>query len=233
MNEREMQPPTERYPPSSLPHPLPTNRAPSSLLSTRSASGLDPLTPSMLTPNTRSEAEAALSANTAIQTDAAGPTTPTTPKDISDPAPTAAEEVVTTGPDSPVQRQLPSADQGGRRQSLGMRPPIPTRSSSNYINALEASGGGGDPAQHAAVEDAEEAAAATTGVDGPAGERRDGDATAEAVTEAVTETAGWRPKTDRKMSWSHQDMRRMMQESLMEKTREGDMGYDSATDDNR
>jgi hypothetical protein len=191
----------------------------------------------MLTPNTRSEAEAALSANSAFQTDAAAPTTPLVPAPVFKPA-SAATEASSTGVESPElqQQQLPAADEGGRRGSLGQRPPVPTRSSSNYLNALGASGSV-DPAEALVEEDAATAASANApSATKEVADRTVGASSAEddAVGEAETSPTGWRPRTDRKQSWSHQDMRRMMQEKLMGTApAEGDMGYDSATDTSR
>ncbi|KAF2837213.1 hypothetical protein M501DRAFT_1018124 [Patellaria atrata CBS 101060] len=77
-------------------------------------------TPSGLTPNTRTEAEAAFTANAEYQTESAAPTTPLV-------------DGTSDGIQSP--RTITSTKPPLPSPSTTRRPPIPTRSGSNYLDA--------------------------------------------------------------------------------------------------
>jgi len=198
-------------------------------LSTRTALSSNPSynlgTPSQLTPNTRSEAEAALTANSAAQTDSAAPTTP---------LPDAAARFEATYALAGRGRGFMTAntDGGGAENPNGAasavdeaklayrRPPNPTRTgSSNYAEALRASAEPGTMLPEAIIPE-KGVVPLKTGV---------GEGQAEAV-KRVRPTGLSLGDLGRKQSWSTQDFKHIHSERLMAKG-EGDAGYSSAAEE--
>jgi hypothetical protein len=204
------------------------NSAQPPFLSTRSTipshAPFDGGTPSQLTPNTRSEAEAALSANSTQQTDSAAPTTP---------LPTSSSATA----------HLPSTDSDSALDAARAAyrgPPNPIRTStSNYAAALAAATSSPtsatSPVSPLASASASAAAAATVlpasplPVDAAHGVvplTGIGAGQAEAVRRAEP-TGLSLGHLGRQQSWSEQDMKHVYSQRLMVPAVE-DAGYSSA-----
>ncbi|OCK99830.1 uncharacterized protein K441DRAFT_652059 [Cenococcum geophilum 1.58] len=186
-------------------------------------------TPSQLTPNTRSEAEAALSANSTQQTDSAAPTTP---------APTsssAAAHIPSTDSDSALDAA----------RAAYRRPPNPIRTStSNYAAALVAATtsptSAASPVSPLASASASAAAAAAATVlpasplpvdaaHGVVPLTGIGAGQAEAIRRAQPTGLGL-GRLGRQQSWSEQDMKHVYSQRLMvpDSGIAEDAGYSSA-----
>lgn len=187
-----------------------------------------PGTPSGLTPNTRSEAEAALTHNTFAQTDAAAPTTPLPPR-------------------SSLEDNFPgmSAEKGATEaQRAYRRPAGPIRTSStNYENALrEARKQSSASSDLSADTTAPENITELAKVDSPVSSHVPFPLPGQGVVPLHTGVGSGqadvvkkaRPSglslgdLGRKQSWNEQDMKHMLQARLMSPVK-ADAGYDSGS----
>jgi len=197
-------------------------------LSTRAALSSNPSynlgTPSQLTPNTRSEAEAALTSNSEAQTDSAAPTTPL-------PDAAARFEAMAAGMDRAEAKNIGVKENTVDEAKLAYKNPLMrSTSSSNYAEALV--GAGISPtSQTSPISDlskmSPESIAAMKGV--VPLKTGVGEGQAEAVKRArpVGLSLG---DLGRKQSWSPEDFKHVYSERLMVKG-EGDPGYSSTVEE--
>lgn len=196
-----------------------------------------PATPSGLTPNTRSEAEAALTHNSMAQTDSAAPTTPLR---------TLHENMYSGMRPSGGRAHVDDVDDGTTEaQKAYRRPAGPIRTSStNYETALRESHRQASVASDLSADTMApvdytdkakvESPVSTTLPFPPPGQGvvplhpGVGSGQAEVVKRARP-TGLSLGDLSRKQSWSQQDMRHMLQGQLMSPIK-GDAGYDSGTE---
>jgi len=196
-----------------------------------------PGTPSGLTPNTRSEAEAALALNSLRQTDSAAPTTP-------------YDENMHSSPDVTTSNTLDEPKGSYRRSPAAFSPP-----SANYAAALAATraetSASSDLSTHTAEEGQETPHGSSTGnlggvtpVASPSTYTPPFPAPGQGVVPLGTgigagqAAAVKRAKPTglslgdlgRRSSWNQQDMRHVLSAGLMGKV-EGDAGYSSGVED--
>ncbi len=190
--------------------------SPASASGTSSATQLtqpSSITP-LLTPNTRAEAEEALSSNSFFQTSAAAPST--TEASPVAPIPSAGrvgqDDAENESDDINHETEAPAGRLRGK--SIGRPTPHPRLGTSNYADAVRA-------AAAAALADAEAAGDAEPGsagylpgLDGTQGQKA-GDVTRYPV------------RIERQQSWNVEDMKRMMIQKVMEDGPEGRAGYHS------
>lgn len=191
-------------PPNNPHQPPPTHRTHSDTLSTGGP------TPSLLTPNTRSEAEAAFASNTALQTDSAAPTTP--------------------GIEAEKLARLVAQDGDIGDVEAGRRPVPQRRTTNNYIDAMVASAGGPETGGTAGNTEEESKSPAPASVPTAGGEGK-AESAASGVASDIVGTGEKMPKAfTRQQSWNQQDLKREwhLKQKLMEKG--DDVGYDSATE---
>jgi len=194
-------------------------------------------TPSQLTPNTRSEAEAALTANSTTQTDSAAPTTPLPDAGARFEAATLARYMATaTNKDGSAGDAGTTDGTVDEAKLTYRRPPNPTRTStSNYAEAL--AGSSMTSATKAGVMAAAPAADPRIEVYEPQGgvvplipaNMGVGMGQAEAVKRAKP-TGMSLGELGRKQSWSEQDFKHLYSERLMV-VKDGEPGYLSEADE--
>ncbi|KAF2817030.1 uncharacterized protein BDZ99DRAFT_456828 [Mytilinidion resinicola] len=205
-------------------------------LSTRAALSSNPSynlsTPSQLTPNTRSEAEAALTANSQAQTDSAAPTTP-----LQDAAARfealagTKSEYMAASTDSGVGKTLNEKEAAIDEAKLAYRRTPARTSSSNYAEALV--GAGMSPAPHTSTVYEEPGSMSPDSIAAMKGvvplKTGVGEGQAEAVKRA--RPAGLKlGDLGRKQSWSPEDFKHVYSERLMVKGNE-DPGYSSTVEE--